>query len=223
MSYASVAAKNAPPESQQPHPDPNLLEGRQPHDDVNQGAPDVNSSKVNVVPAGTDLEHIKTESAEAYEEAQIKIKQQALAINEEKEKAEKKVKDSIHSAEEKFEQGLDQAEEFAKGASAKLDKATKDGRERLEKGVDELRKKGKEEGKKIRKAAREAEKNIESYWKTFSSDPKYWGPALGAINAALLGGLGLFAYIHKEQVKTWDKRLISAVSVGVLGLLGGQG
>lgn len=47
MSYASVAAHNAPPPSQQPHPDPSLLTTE---DDVSGGSlPDV-SRNVNVAP-----------------------------------------------------------------------------------------------------------------------------------------------------------------------------
>lgn len=48
MSYASVAAHNAPPPSQQPHPDPNLLTTQ---DDVSGGSlPDLSNS-VNVAPS----------------------------------------------------------------------------------------------------------------------------------------------------------------------------
>ncbi len=49
------------------------------------------------------------------------------------------------------------------------------------------------------------------------------GPALAGLNVALLGGLGVYAYTHREQVQRTDRRLVSAVTVGVLGLIGGQG
>ncbi|KIM23475.1 hypothetical protein M408DRAFT_11503 [Serendipita vermifera MAFF 305830] len=46
MSYANVVAHNAPPLSQQPHPDLNLLNTSNPHDEV---APDVDTAHVTVV------------------------------------------------------------------------------------------------------------------------------------------------------------------------------
>lgn len=42
------------------------------------------------------------------------------------------------------------------------------------------------------------------------------------MNAALIAGVGVFAYNNQDQVKSWDRRLVSAVSVGVLTLLGGE-
>jgi Tfp pilus assembly protein PilV len=42
------------------------------------------------------------------------------------------------------------------------------------------------------------------------------------VNIALIGGLGIFAYTNRENARSWDKRIVSAVTVGVLGLLGGQ-
>jgi hypothetical protein len=76
--------------------------------------------------------------------------------------------------------------------------------------------------KKASKAFDDASKQVSKSWHTFSSEPKYWVPTLGLVNAALLAGVGVFAYTNQDQVKTWDRRLFSAISVTVVSLLGGQ-
>jgi hypothetical protein len=43
-----------------------------------------------------------------------------------------------------------------------------------------------------------------------------------SVNVALIAGLGFFAYKNKDNARSWDKRIVSAVSVGVFGLVGGQ-
>ncbi|KAJ9475712.1 hypothetical protein PHBOTO_005772 [Pseudozyma hubeiensis] len=252
MSYASIAAENAPPKSQQPKPDPGYLEGQTASDDVNTAAPDVNSGKVNVVPSDTDLEHLKTESQEAYDEAVAKAREQRKQLEADAKKAsdsaqktandaQKAGKDAAEDAKKAGKDAADKAEKFGKDASAEADKFAKNaraeaekasqkageyyekGRKELSKDAEVLRKKGEEGAKAFKKKAGEAEKELESFWQSFSSDPKQWGPTLAAVNVALLGGLGIYAYTHKEQVQRTDRRLISAITVGVLGLIGGQG
>ncbi|KAF8161018.1 hypothetical protein B0H34DRAFT_788187, partial [Crassisporium funariophilum] len=51
--------------------------------------------------------------------------------------------------------------------------------------------------------------------------PGVLGGLVGLINSAVLGTLGYFAYINWN--KPWDRRTISAVSVGLLSLWGGEG
>lgn len=262
-SYADIAAENAPPKSQQPKPDPGYLEGHNPSGDVNHAAPDVNSGKVNVVPSDSDLEHLKTQSQEAYEEAVAKAREQRKQLEADAQKAsdaaqktasdakkagkdvandakkagqdvandaKKAGKEAADEAEKVGKDARAEAEKFGKNARAEAEKAGKKAEEYFEKGKKELskdaeilRKKGEEGAKKLRKKAGEAEKEFESFWNSFSNDPKQWGPALAAVNVALLGGLGIYAYTHKEQVQRTDRRLISAITVGVLGLIGGQG
>ena len=71
--------------------------------------------------------------------------------------------------------------------------------------------------------AKEAGAQIQEGWAHLSSDPKAWGSLLGAVNIALLGGLGYFVYTERNNAQNWDRRVVSATTVGVLGLLGGQG
>ncbi|SNX86825.1 uncharacterized protein MEPE_05534 [Melanopsichium pennsylvanicum] len=262
-SYADIAAENAPPKSQQPQPDQGYLEGHNSSSDVNPNAPDVNSGKVNIVPSDSDLEHLKTQSQEAYDEAVSKAREQRKQL----ESDAKRASDSAHKAandarkagnefasdakktgnelaseakktgnqiasdaEKSGKDAKAEADKFAKNAKAEAQKAGKKAEEYYEKGKKELskdaevlKKKGEEGAKKLKKKAGEAERELESFWDSFSNDPKQWGPALAAVNVALLGGLGLYAYTHKEQVQRTDRRLLSAVTVGILGLIGGQG
>ena len=250
-SYADIAEKNAPPKSQQPKPDPGFLEGSG-GDGVNHSAPDVNSGKVNVVPSDSDLEHLKTQSQEAYEEAVSKAREQRKQLEADAKKAsdsasktaqdakkagqdlandaKKAGKDAADQAEKVGKDARAEADKFGNNARAEAEKAGKKAEEYYEKGKKELskdaeilRKKGEQGAKQLKKKAGQAEKELESFWNSFSSDPKQWGPTLAAVNVALLGGLGIYAYTHKEQVQRTDRRLLSAITVGVLGLIGGQG
>ncbi|KAF8973366.1 hypothetical protein BDZ97DRAFT_1780930 [Flammula alnicola] len=51
--------------------------------------------------------------------------------------------------------------------------------------------------------------------------PGVLGGMVGLVNAALLGSLGYMSY--KNWNKTWDRRVVSAISVGILVLWGGEG
>jgi hypothetical protein len=103
-SYADVAAHNAPPPSQQPKPDPNLLEGGGDHSSTpgtTISHPDVDSGKVNVVPATQDLDNIKTDSSEKIRESKEYAKKQAAKLEREAKEAEKKAKAAARKADKK--------------------------------------------------------------------------------------------------------------------------
>ncbi|UZJ56121.1 hypothetical protein CBS101457_005441 [Exobasidium rhododendri] len=173
-SYADVASHNAPPPSEQPKPDLNLLEGSNNQASKVTDLPDVNSSKVSVVPQ-QDLHNIKTDSGEKIKEAEKAIKKEMAAFEKQAKEAEVKAKKAAKKAEKKLEKAYDDGSKQAKDA-----------------------------------------------WFRFSNDPNIWAPTLGAINVALLAGVGIFAFKNKDNARSWDKRIVSAVTVGVLGLLGGQ-
>lgn len=225
-------------------------------------SPDVNSHKVTVVPSDSDLEHLKTQSQDAYNEAVANAREQRRQLEAEAKRASndakntankaandaqkvgKDVKDNAKSAasdaqkkgekvadqaQKKGAELADEAERVGKVAKKEAQKASKKAEEYYEQGKKEvqkdaeiLRKKGEQGAKKVRKAANDAEHEIESFWNSFSRDPKQWGPTLAAVNVALLGGLGIYAYTNQEQVRRTDRRLLSAATVGILGLLGGQ-
>lgn len=76
----------------------------------------------------------------------------------------------------------------------------------------------------ISKKASEVSAQVQEGWGHLSSDPKAWGSVLGAVNVALLGGLGYYAYKERNNnTYKWDRKTVSAISVGVLTLLGVQG
>ncbi|KAI5895139.1 uncharacterized protein SCHCODRAFT_02618691 [Schizophyllum commune H4-8] len=72
-------------------------------------------------------------------------------------------------------------------------------------------KKAKEEGTLVYRHAREQ-----------ILRPGVLGGLLGLVNVGILGGLGYFSYTNWDK-PTWDRRLVSAVSVGLLALWGGEG
>ena len=68
MSYASAAAKNSQGGGAKPSQE--YLEGSHGIAGQSDSSPDVDSSKVNTVPAGTDLHKLETESREKFDQAQ---------------------------------------------------------------------------------------------------------------------------------------------------------
>ncbi|KAK0461390.1 uncharacterized protein EV420DRAFT_196480 [Desarmillaria tabescens] len=52
--------------------------------------------------------------------------------------------------------------------------------------------------------------------------PDVLGGILGIVNAGILGAVGYFSYINWDK-PTWDRRVVSAVSIGVLALWSGEG
>ncbi|KAF5385794.1 hypothetical protein D9615_002454 [Tricholomella constricta] len=52
--------------------------------------------------------------------------------------------------------------------------------------------------------------------------PGVLGGIVGLVNAALLGTVGYFSYVNWGR-PTWDRRIVSAVTVGLLTLWGGEG
>lgn len=91
-SYADVAS-HAPQSSNghEPQPNPSLLEGRNSSNSSN-AHPDVNSSKVGTVPAGSDLDNLDTET---HHQAQEARKQAEKKLNEAKKEAKSVAKKSV--------------------------------------------------------------------------------------------------------------------------------
>jgi len=52
--------------------------------------------------------------------------------------------------------------------------------------------------------------------------PGVLGGLIGLVNAAILGSVGYLSYIHWDK-PTWDRKIVSAVSIGLLTLWGGEG
>ncbi|KAK0485675.1 hypothetical protein IW261DRAFT_1451495 [Armillaria novae-zelandiae] len=52
--------------------------------------------------------------------------------------------------------------------------------------------------------------------------PRVLGGLLGIVNAGILSAVGYFSYINWDK-PTWDRRVVSAISVGILALWTGEG
>ncbi|KAL9935165.1 hypothetical protein V8E36_006241 [Tilletia maclaganii] len=210
MSYADVAKVNAPPPTAA---DPRFLEGsyNQPPTDghgasdvPSQALPDVNSRKVNVVPANTDLHHLHTQTEQDGAEVEAHAEEQARAAKQQAEQAAKSAEQTAHKAKDRAQEEADKLAKRAEGVK-------EDAKEGLKKAE-----------KKISQAAKDTSRQAERSWAEFSSDPKKWASTLGAFNIVILGGLGVAAYTQRETIKTWDRRFIATVVGGVAAVVGLQ-
>ncbi|KAK0522942.1 hypothetical protein OC834_006086 [Tilletia horrida] len=203
MSYAQVAATNPPPTSSA---DPAFLEGsynQAPTDghgaaDVpSQQLPDVNSHKVNVVPSGTDLNHLHTQTEHDAQQA------------------EQQARDAAKQAEQRARETAQHAEKRAREEASKLQDKAHAAKEDAKDGLRKAE-------KKVSKAADDASRQAKKSWAEFSSDPKKWASSLGAVNLAILGGLGIAAYAQRDTIKTWDRRTIGTIVAGIAAVIGVQ-
>ncbi|KAI0743946.1 hypothetical protein C8Q80DRAFT_1272567 [Daedaleopsis nitida] len=236
MSYASVAAHNAPPPSQQPHPDPALLTTEPPSaDNIAEDA-----AKVNIV-APDFKQHPATTTS---------IKD----IPSDKYSAPSKRRRYIDEAEEEGLYIWNLAKQYllhpavfggllgivniglvsgtaytfyskphlrrdtraiasavagtltilgAEGFAAEKYRETPRGQREA--------KKAKQEGAMIYRHVREQVLR-----------PGVLGGLLGVLNAGVLGAVGYFSYTNWDR-PSWDRRIVSAVSVGLLSLWTGEG
>ncbi|KZO95496.1 hypothetical protein CALVIDRAFT_564554 [Calocera viscosa TUFC12733] len=77
-------------------------------------------------------------------------------------------------------------------------------------------------GKKEEAQARKEGAALYRHTKEVVLRPSVFGGILGAINIGVLGGVGYAAYAYWHEPK-WDRRIVSAVSVGLLGVFAGEG
>jgi hypothetical protein len=76
-----------------------------------------------------------------------------------------------------------------------------------------------------KRALDKAEHEAVDLWhqaKTVLLRPGVLGGLLGVLNIGVLGTAGYFAWIHWE-VPRWDRRVVSATTVGIVGLFAGEG
>ncbi|KAK0555245.1 hypothetical protein OC845_000386 [Tilletia horrida] len=228
MSYASVAKHDAPAPTAA---NSDLLEGSYnvaPTDghgaaDVPSNTlPDVNSHKVNVVPAGTDLHNLHTQTEQTANEAEQRARQQASQAKKQAQQGAEKVEQKASQVSNDAKAGLDKAgqkaSELSSDAKSGLDKA---GKKLHQAGQDAKAEFNKAE-KKVSNAAKDASREAERSWNEFSSDPKKWASSLSAFNIAVIGGLGVLAYTKRDVIKTWDRKFIATIVGGVAAVVGLQ-
>ncbi|WFD29375.1 hypothetical protein MSPP1_000384 [Malassezia sp. CBS 17886] len=92
----------------------------------------------------------------------------------------------------------------------------------ISKEAEEFEDRAKEAGKNISKSIHSGVNQVHTLWDKFAGNPRYWLSTLSAVNIALLGTAGYYGYQNRDQVKSWDKRVIGAIVVGVAAVLGGE-
>ncbi|RPD53508.1 hypothetical protein L227DRAFT_581275 [Lentinus tigrinus ALCF2SS1-6] len=240
MSYASVAAHNAPPPSEQPHPDPALLTTELPSADniaddaakLNVVAPDfkehpATATSVQDIPPDTSapapstpskrrryLDEVEKEGFYLWNLVKQYLFHPAVAggllglVN----------VGLISGAAYNFYTKPHLRRDTRAIASAVAGALTLLGAEgfaaekyrETPRGQREAAK-AKKEGAVLYRAARE-----------HILRPGVLGGLLGVLNAGILGTVGYFSYTNWDR-PTWDRRIVSAVSVGLLTLWTGEG
>ncbi|CAA7259297.1 unnamed protein product [Cyclocybe aegerita] len=236
MSYASVAAANAPPKNQQPHPDPALLNTAVPtHSRVADDAAKLNvvspDFKQNPQTSTSEVDRIDARSPSPERKAQRRV-----------EKAEAKGGDTWDTVKHYLirpgvagglmgivnigifgamgrafyvQPGLRRdaaAISIAIAVSVGLlsiEGFAAEQYRQTPRGQEEERR-AKQEGALIFKHAREQ-----------ILRPGVLGGIVGLVNTAILGVVGYASYVNWG--KTWDRRTVSAISIGLLTLWGGEG
>ncbi|KAI0342067.1 hypothetical protein BDW22DRAFT_1395949 [Trametopsis cervina] len=257
MSYASVAARNAPPPSEQPHADPALLTTETP----SHFSPADDTAKVSIVPSDfkTNPETITSTADVPFEPAPIPISggipdHASRAAKPDGKKAKSKAKAYAHELEDEGLHVWDLAKHHllrpgvaggllgvvnvgllslvsytlynkpylrrdskvlasivvstltllsAEGYAAEKYRQTPAGREE--------ERHARQEGAVLYRVAKE---NI--------LRPGVLGGLVGALNTAILGTVGYYSYTYWDAPR-WDRRVVSAVSVGLFTLWSGEG
>ncbi|KAH0589375.1 hypothetical protein H2248_005133 [Termitomyces sp. 'cryptogamus'] len=223
MSYASVAAANAPLPQDQPQPDPALLNTTPPTaptiDQVDNTA-----NKVNLVTPKHDdndddgrrsrkertnrhLREVEAEGLYLWEVAKCHLFQPGVAGGLIGLGAGRAFYTQPHLREDRAVVSSTVAAAFAllsvEGYAAEKYRKTLRGQ------AEERR--AKEEGTLIYRHIREQ-----------ILRPGVLGGIFGLVNTVALGAVGYFSYVHWDR-PTWDRRIVSAVSVGLLALWGAEG
>ncbi|KAJ7497183.1 hypothetical protein FB451DRAFT_1210419 [Mycena latifolia] len=222
MSYASVAAHNAPPPSQQPHADPALLNTAEPTAD-----PYIDTTKkINVVPMPTHsnapapkgrshrrIDETKAEGAYLWDSAKhillrpgvaggliglVNIGLLAGAARAFYVQPHYRRDTTVISSTVAATLALLSVEGYAAEAYRKTAAG------------EEEERRAKQEGALLYRHAREQ-----------IMRPGTLGGLVGIINLAILGAVGYFSYENWDR--SWDRRVVSAVSAGLLTLSVGEG
>ncbi|THU95665.1 hypothetical protein K435DRAFT_778913 [Dendrothele bispora CBS 962.96] len=78
------------------------------------------------------------------------------------------------------------------------------------------------QGREEERRAREEGTLIYRHAREVILRPSVLGGLLAWVNTAVIGAVGYYSYINWDK-PTWDRRVVSAVSVGLLALFGGEG
>ncbi|KAG8688438.1 hypothetical protein FRC08_011439 [Ceratobasidium sp. 394] len=252
MSYASVAAHNAPPASQQPHPDQNLYTTQ--HDVSGGSLPDV-SRNVNVAPHDfkSNPHTVTSETTPAHYESSDDEGGNRTGSSK-KRAAKERARKTLDDAEEEGLYIWNQFKEriMRPGTAGGILGVVNvgliafAGREFYTKshlrtdpralgtvaattlvlfGVEGALADAylkTDAGKKEKARARKEGAAVYRQTREVVLRPGVLGGLVGVLNLGILGGVGYAAYLHWDQPR-WDRRAVSAISAGLLTLAVGEG
>ncbi|EJD02596.1 uncharacterized protein FOMMEDRAFT_28328 [Fomitiporia mediterranea MF3/22] len=243
MSYANVAKENAPPHSQQPKPDPALL---------NTGLPTTSAiaddtAKVNIVPPNfkRDPVTVTSESGPYIDESSSEGDDKNINGSEKrKRRRDRQLRNAETEAAGFFAAAKEQLLRpgvaggligvgYASYAFYANPSLRRDTRAISMGGISLLALFGLEgyaveryaqtpRGRKERKRAREEGAALYRHSREIVLRPGVLGGLVGLVNVGILGGVGYAAYVNWDAPR-WDRRVVSAVSVGLLGLWSAEG
>ncbi|BGP25885.1 proteophosphoglycan ppg1 [Rhodotorula toruloides] len=249
MSYASVLAKNAPPEERQVHPDPNLL--TRPEDiestrPISPGAPadDLVADKVHIVdrdeieklreavahadePTSTTDDHFAEAQQHQAERDQARLKAQAQAelkrttdkVEAVGKEAEEKGKELYDEAKSKGKKLEKEAEDTFQQGKKEVGKAWEQGKKDAKEFAGKVEREGKKDAEKLKRKASEVEREGRALAKKY---PNAATGLVGLTNALLIAIPTYFAVKHWHQPR-WDRRVVSLVTVGLGSIFAAEG
>ncbi|KAK4703697.1 hypothetical protein P7C70_g2522, partial [Phenoliferia sp. Uapishka_3] len=208
---ASVAASNAPPVSAQPHPDTSLL---QTSSASSTDGDESGHSTINLIDsqsAASLRSSIDPDSTQEHEPTSSDFKAARSATAAQVGAFPPSTKPEVGISTEESER-IQKAEGWAREKGTEAEEAVR-------KEVDEVKEVGKKAGKEAAKKARELEKEGREFAKKY---PAAASGIVGVANFAVLAAVGAIAYSNWDKPR-WDRRTVSAITVGLLGLFGAEG
>ncbi|GAA5864682.1 hypothetical protein JCM8547_008269 [Rhodosporidiobolus lusitaniae] len=133
-------------------------------------------------------------------------------------KAEKKGKEILGEAEKEGKKLASEAKAKGKELEKDAKEAWKEGKKEAKEFADKAEKVGKEEAKKLQKKASEVEKEGRALAKRY---PYAATGIVGFVNFALLAVPAFYAY-QNWHLPRWDRRIVSAVAVGLTAVFGAE-
>jgi len=244
MSYAAVAGHNVPPTSQQPQPDPALLNRQSPTTDIVD-----ETAKVNVAPPD-----FKRNPHTITSETSVAPQYSPTSTDSSEHSRKGKIKKQLHKAEEEGSHlwsrlerqllrpgvaggliGIANVGLIASAGYAFYSKphyrtdskiiSSAVGVALLILGSEGILAEAygqTEQGRVEAQRAREEGDYLYRRTREIVLRPGILGGIVGAFNVAVLGTVGYFAY-QSWDLPRWDRRMVSAVTVGLLGLSVGEG
>lgn len=80
-----------------------------------------------------------------------------------------------------------------------------------------------ESGQREERKAREEGGALYNHAKQVVLRPGVLGGLVGVVNVGVLGAVGYWSYTNWDRPSQWDRRTVSAASVGLLALFAGEG